>query len=43
MVYENQEEMNAVLGKIEDNQFIQQELAQLDLFKKEVKKLMKKF
>ena len=42
MVYENQEEMNAVVGKIEDNQFIQEQFKELENFKKTVKGLMKK-
>lgn len=41
MVYENQQEMDAVMGKIEDNQFIQQQYAELDSFKKEVDLLTK--
>jgi hypothetical protein len=43
MVYENKDEMNAVMGKIEDNQFIQDQLKELDIFKKTAKSLMKKF
>ena len=43
MVYETSEEMNAVVGKIEDNQFIQNQLAELETYKKNVKRLMKKF
>jgi hypothetical protein len=43
MVYENKEEMNAVVGKIEDNQFIQDQFKELENFKKTVKELMKKF
>jgi hypothetical protein len=43
MIYENQEEMNAVIGKIEDNQFIQNQLKELEIFKKTVKGLAKKF
>ena len=42
MVYETNEEMNRVLGKLEDNSFIQNQLAELDNLKKEVKALMKK-
>lgn len=41
MVYESDAEMEAVIGKIEDNQFVQQELAHLEVFKKDVKKLLK--
>lgn len=40
MVYENQLEMDAVIGKIEENQFIQQQYAELDQFKKEVARLI---
>ena len=43
MVYENRDEMNAVVGKIEDNQFIQDQFKELENFKKTVKGLMKKF
>ena len=43
MIYENQEEMNAVIGKIEDNQFIQNQLKELEIFKKTAKGLAKKF
>ena len=42
MVYENQREMDAVIGKIEDNQFIQQQYAELELFRKDVKSLVDK-
>ena len=43
MVYDNKDEMNSVMGKIEDNHFIQEQFKQLDIFKKTVKGLMKKF
>ncbi len=43
MVYENQDEMNAVVGKIEDNHFIQDQFKELEDFKKTVKGLMQKF
>lgn len=43
MVYESEEEMEAVIGKIEDNQFIQDQYAELEVYKKTVKGLMKKF
>ena len=42
MVYENKDEMNAVIGKLEDNQFIQDQLADADKYKKTLKTLMKK-
>ena len=35
--------MNAVIGRIEDNQFIQDQLAEADAYKKNVKALVKKF
>jgi hypothetical protein len=41
MVYESQEEMNAVVGTIENNQFIQDQLKELESFKKTVKNLSK--
>jgi hypothetical protein len=43
MVYESQDEMNAVIGKIEDNHFIQDQFKELEEFKKSVKGLVKKF
>jgi hypothetical protein len=43
MVYETKDEMDAVVGKIENNQFIQDQLKGLEDFKKTVKKLMRKF
>ena len=42
MVYETNEEMNRVLGKLEDNSFIQNQLAALDLMKKEIKAITRK-
>lgn len=42
MVYESDEEMNTVIGKLEDNIFIQTKLAELDLLKKQVKQMLRK-
>ncbi|MEO7049985.1 MAG: DUF4954 domain-containing protein, partial [Ferruginibacter sp.] len=42
MVYNNVEEMNKVMGKLEDNSFIQAQLEELDKMKKEIKGLIKK-
>ena len=42
MVYESDEEMNTVIGKLEDNSFIQTKLAELDLLKKQVKQMLRK-
>ncbi|MEP7252474.1 MAG: DUF4954 family protein [Ginsengibacter sp.] len=42
MVYENKAEMDTVIGRLEDNQFIQGKLKELDVYKKEVKGLIKK-
>lgn len=42
MVYETTEEMNKVLGRLEDNSFIQQEMGKLDAVKKEVRSLVRK-
>jgi Domain of unknown function (DUF4954) len=42
MVYDTNEEMNKVTGRLEDNSFIQQKLAELDGFKKEVKAMIRK-
>lgn len=43
MIYETTEEMNAVIGKLEDNHFIQDQFRELEEFKKTVKSLGKKF
>lgn len=43
MVYESFEEMNAVIGKIEDNSFIKQQLAELGSFKQKITRLKKTF
>ena len=43
MVYDTKKEMDTVIGKIEDNAFIQEQLRQLDIFKKNVKEIIKKF
>ena len=42
MMYESQAEMDKVVGKIEDNQFIQSQFEELELFKKDASKLLKK-
>lgn len=42
MVYESNDEMNAVMGRLEDNQFIQDQLAETDRYKKIVKGILKK-
>jgi Domain of unknown function (DUF4954) len=42
MVYDTNEEMNKVTGRLEDNSFIQQKLAELDGFKKAVKAMIKR-
>ena len=43
MVYESIGEMNEVLGKLEENSFIKQQIGELQAFKKEVQSLKKKF
>jgi hypothetical protein len=43
MVYESQDEMNAVVGKIEDNHFIQDQFKELEDFKKTIRGLVQKF
>ena len=43
MVYDTNEEMNRVIGRLEDNSFIQQQLADLDVMKKQVKTVTRKF
>ncbi len=42
MVYETTEEMNKVLGRLEDNSFIQQQMGELDKLKKDVKTLIRR-
>ena len=42
MVYDTNEEMNRVIGRLEDNSFIQQELGELDAMKKQVKAAIRK-
>ena len=42
MVYETNEEMEIVIGRLEDNQFIQQQLAEADSYKKLVSSFIKK-
>ncbi|MDE3181866.1 MAG: DUF4954 family protein [Bacteroidota bacterium] len=43
MIYENTDEMNTVIGKLEDNQFIQDQFKDLEVYKKMVKGLVKKY
>lgn len=43
MVYDTNEEMNKVIGRLEDNSFIQQQLEELDELKKQVKLTIRKF
>ncbi len=42
MVYETNEEMNKVLGKLEDNSFIQNQMAELEKMKKDITSVAKK-
>ncbi len=42
MVYDNNDEMNKVTGRLEDNTFIQQQTRQLDEMKKKVKSVIRK-
>ena len=42
MVYDTNEEMNTVVGKLEDNSFIQQQLGELDEMKKQVRAIVRK-
>ncbi|MBS1509988.1 MAG: DUF4954 family protein [Bacteroidetes bacterium] len=42
MVYDNANEMNTVVGRLEDNSFIQQQLGELDAMKKQVKSIVRK-
>jgi hypothetical protein len=43
MIYENDEEMNTIMGKLEDNQFIQDQFKDLEVYKKLVKNVVKQF
>ena len=43
MVYDNEKEMLKVIGKLEDNNFIQEQFAQFDQLKKRVNLLIKKW
>jgi hypothetical protein len=43
MVYDSKAEMNKVIGSLEDNSFIQSQMKELDLLKKEVRLLVKKW
>jgi NDP-sugar pyrophosphorylase family protein len=43
MIYETNEEMNKVIGRLEDNSFIQQQLGELEEMKKQVKALVRKY
>ncbi len=43
MTYENEAEMEAVVGKLEDNSFIRQTIADLKTYKKQVKEIIKKW
>jgi len=43
MTYENEAEMEAVIGKLEDNSFIQQTLADLKMYKKKVSGLIEEW
>ena len=42
MVYDTNEEMNQVIGRLEDNSFIQEQLKELDAMKMQVKAILKK-
>ncbi|MGB4843449.1 MAG: DUF4954 family protein [Ferruginibacter sp.] len=42
MIYDTNEEMNKVIGRLEDNSFIQQQLADFEVMKKQVKAVIKK-
>ena len=42
MVYSNGKEMNQVVGRLEDNSFIQEQMSQLEEFKKQIKAVKRK-
>jgi len=43
MVYHSKDQMDVVIGKLEDNQFIQKEFEALDIFTKRLKKIAAKY
>ena len=43
MVYETTAEMNAVVGKLEDNSFIKEQVIELKRFKREISAIRKAF
>ena len=43
MVYENDEEMDAVLGRLEDNMFVKQQKEELERFRTEVQEIKQRF
>ena len=43
MVYANNEEMNTVVGRLEDNAFIQEQTGALEVIKKQVRSIVRKF
>jgi hypothetical protein len=43
MVYETTAEMNAVVGKLEDNSFIKEQVIELKRFKREISAIKKAF
>lgn len=43
MMYDNQEEMDQVIGKLEDNSFIQEQMGALDKLKKDIRALKRKW
>lgn len=43
MIYQSKEQMDAVVGKLEDNQFIQNEFKQTELFKKQIAKIIRTY
>ena len=43
MVYDNQEEMESVVGKLEENTFINQQIEEMDTFRKEMERLKSRY
>jgi hypothetical protein len=43
MIYESTDEMNTIMGKLEDNHFIQDQFKELDGFKKNIRAITKKY
>ena len=43
MVYDNRKQMEAVIGKLDDNNFIKKQIAEMKSYRERAKELLKKF